>query len=523
MDNTHTLLLLSLLLAPLVAGVLIIFVRSIRAIFITMAAGIMAGSIFGMIAVIKTCKYGTISAISSWLYVDALSSFTLAIMLIVYILSTTFAYVYFKKEFLVGNLSLKQARQFAALWCGSFFSMTLVLVSNNLGIMWVGIEATTLLTAFLICIHSSKQSLEAMWKYLIICSVGVAFAFLGTLLAAASSRNVSGLEINQALLWTKLMAHAEMLNPALIKAAFIFLVAGYGTKAGLAPMHNWLPDAHSQAPAPVSALFSGFMLNAALYCIMRYIPVVEAATGRSGWSLTLMSALGIFSIGIGAAFIIFQNDVKRLLAYCSVEHIGIISLGLGLGGIGFFAAMFHTLNHSICKSVSFFAAGRLGQISGTHDLRKLNGAPKMSRLWGTALFLCILALIGIAPFAIFMSEFQILKAAVDSHSFVRLVLFLAGISVVFIGMLSKAIPLMWGTASESTKVKNDSESTEKRDISLPATPDIKLDKSTFLEICLVIVPLSALLILGCWMPDFLGSSMTKAADIIGKVTTMPHK
>jgi hydrogenase-4 component F len=501
MDNTHPLLLTCLLCVPAIAaGLAVVTARSLRAAAFITAAGIGGGSALGLAAAVEAGKHGTISALGSWLYVDALSAFNLAVMIIVYIMSTVFAFVYFKEEARAGAFSLKQARQFAALWCGSFTSMTLVLVSNNLGIMWVGIEATTLLTAFLICIHSSRHSLEAMWKYLLICSVGVAFAFMGTLLAAASSRHVAGFDIHQALLWTRLRDHAAMLNPALIKAAFIFLVVGYGTKAGLAPMHNWLPDAHSQAPAPVSALFSGFMLNAALYCIMRYIPIVEAATGHAGWALTLLAALGVFSIGIGAAFIVFQQDIKRLWAYCSVEHIGIIALGLGLGGIGVFAALFHTLNHSLCKSLSFFAAGRLGQRYGTHDIRLLHGATRNSRLWGTALFVSLLALMGVAPFALFMSEFRILKAAVDAHAFVLLALFLCGVSVVFVGMLSKAIPLMWGESTVSV-----------------AAPDIH----TRLEAGLVVIPLAALLALGCWMPGFLGTALTQASDIIRTGAALP--
>jgi hydrogenase-4 component F len=192
-----------------------------------------------------------------------------------------------------------------------------------------------------------------MWKYLLICSVGVGLAFMGTLVVAASatSLNVSAFD---ALLWTTLRDNASSLDPKALQLGFIFIVVGYGTKAGLAPMHNWLPDAHSQAPGPVSALFSGFMLNAALYCVMRYIPLVEGACGNSRWGLDLLVGFGLLSILVAAAFILFQRDVKRLLAYHSVEHMGIITLGLGLGGLGTFAALFHTLNHSLCKTGAFF-------------------------------------------------------------------------------------------------------------------------------------------------------------------------
>jgi len=456
-----------------------------------MMLGIGLESLLSLITIVKACQLSTLSALGSWLYVDALSAYHLMVMNIVFLISTIFALVYFKRETGPEKLSLKQARIFATLWCTSCASMTVVLVSNNLGIMWVGIEATTLLTAFLICIHKTRASLEAMWKYLIICSVGVAFAFMGTLLAAASTQHIAGLEGHHALLWTSLREHASHLDPLFMKAAFIFLLVGYGTKAGLAPMHTWLPDAHSQAPAPVSAMFSGFMLNAALYCLMRYMPLTEAATGNCGWCLSLMTLLGLLSIGIGAAFIVFQTDVKRLLAYCSIEHMGIISLGLGLGGIGVFAALFHTLNHSLAKTVSFCAAGRMGQICGTHDMRKMNGGYAHSYVWGIGLFVGFLSLIAIVPFALFMSEFQIVKASVDIHAYVRLALFLIGIAVVFVSMLYRGIALFYGSDVNQTQLR-----------------------SSVVEALLVAAPLGALLVLGLWMPGFLNTILTEASAII---------
>jgi hydrogenase-4 component F len=365
------------------------------------------------------------------------------------------------------------------------------LVSNNLGIMWVGMEATTLLTAFLICVHRTRESLEAMWKYLLICSIGVALAFMGTLLMAASAAPLH-LDSIHVMLWTSLRANAAHLDPMLVKIAFVFLAVGYGTKAGLAPMHTWLPDAHSQAPTPVSAVFSGFMLNTALYCIMRYVPIVETATGGNGWCLGILTLFGLVSIVVAAAFILFQHDLKRLLAYHSVEHIGIIALGVGLGGLGTFAALFHTLNHSLCKTLSFFAAGRLGQLHGTHDMRTMKGTLASAPLWGTAIFGSLLALIGVAPFALFVSEFQIVKAALDTRAVFELVVFLSGAAVVFVGALGHAIPLVW------------------------AKPTVVLPRyrATRLEVILVALPLGILLLLGLWMPDALQNMLNAAADVI---------
>jgi hydrogenase-4 component F len=316
--------------------------------------------------------------------------------------------------------------------------------------------------------------------------VGVAFAFMGTLLFAAAAGGKTS------LLWTEMNGKPGLFNPLLIKAAFIFLLVGYGTKAGLAPMHNWLPDAHSQAPAPVSALFSGFMLSAALYCVMRYLPIVEPATGNSGWSLKMMMGFGLLSILIAAAFMPFQKNVKRFLAYSSMEHLGIIALGLGLGGFGVFAALFHTLNHALGKTLSFFSAGRLGQLSDSHDMQKMSGAMKISPLWGKGLLGGVLALIGMAPFSPFMSEFQIVKAAVDKGSVLVLILFFLGVGTVFVAALGHLLPLVWGKPQGEQVVQS----------------------ANRLETALVWIPLILLLCLGIWMPDFLRRMLTEAAAVL---------
>lgn len=475
-----------ILLFPAAAGVLAVWMPSPRACFRILGAGIFFSMASGCAALYRAFQGEVLYAASRWLFLDALSAFHLAVLILIFGLSTVYAHVYFREEIRTGHLALKQARLFSSLWCGAATAMSFVLLSNNLGMMWVGMETTTLVTAFLICVHVARESLEAMWKYILICSVGVAFAFMGTLLCAAAMGGKSG------LLWTELNGHAERLDPFLMKAAFIFLLVGYGTKAGLAPMHNWLPDAHSQAPAPVSALFSGFMLSTALYCVMRYLPIVESATGNTGWSLRLLSGFGLLSILIAAAFILFQRNVKRFLAYSSMEHLGIIALGLGLGGFGVFAALFHTLNHALGKSLAFFSAGRLGQITGSHDMRKMSGALKISPLWGTALFGAILALIGMAPFAIFMSKFQIVKAAIDAGSPWILVLFFLGVGTVFVGALRHLLPLMWGKP-ESGAVHS---------------------SPSWTETMLALVPLILLLALGIWMPDFLGTILMKASMVV---------
>lgn len=479
------------ILLPILGGIACVACRSVRAVMAAIRAGVLAAALVAGACAWTVHGGGSISTAWGWLYLDALSAYHFAVMMVVFTLSSLYLPGYFAEEIRDDTLSPGAARRFGVLWFGALAAMTLVLISNNIGIMWVGIEATTLVTAFLICIHRTPEAIEAMWKYLIICSVGVAFAFMGTLFAGAAANGLH-LPPAQALLWTCLRQNASHLDPVLIKVAFVFLLVGYGAKAGLAPMHSWLPDAHSQAPAPVSALFSGFMLNAALYCVMRYMPLVEGSSGHAGWSLRLLLFFGLTSILVAAAFIIFQHDLKRLLAYHSVEHLGIIAVGLGLGGLGTFAALLHTLNHSVCKSLSFFAAGRLGQMYGTQDMSKMAGAVRAAPVWGKGLFGSLLVLIGVAPFAVFMSEFLILRAAAKSGSYWTMGLFLAGAGIVFVGALQHAINIAWGESA--------------------VTP--KQEQAGNIDRALVAVSLGALLVLGLWIPGPLSEMLRDAAHIV---------
>lgn len=429
-----------------------------------------------------------------WLRVDTLAGYHLSVLALVFLVTSVFAVVFFEPMIRDGRFGERKARRFGALWLGSFGAMALLLSSNNLGLMWVAMEATTVLTAFLIALEGSRRSLEAMWKYLIVCSVGIAFAFMGTLLAAAAVPPADGGGA-VALEWTYVMARRTELNPTLMRAAFIFILVGYGTKAGLAPMHIWLPDAHSQAPAPVSAMFSGFMLNTALYAILRYVPLVEGVA--PGFAPGLLVTMGVFSILVAAAFIIVQRDAKRMLAYHSVEHLGIIALGFGLGPLGTQAALFHTLNHAVCKSLGFCSIGQLGQIYGSHEIGKIRGALAASPVWGFGLFGALLALVGVAPFAIFMSELQLIRAAIHEGEWAPLVLFLLGSSVVFVAALKHGIAMAFGKAPAA--------------VSAPA-------EYRKLGIALVGCLLALSLVLGTWMPRVLRAVIYSAAGVLTDAT-----
>lgn len=489
MDFTGNMLWL-LLLLPALGAAVSLCMPSRRSALAAATCGALPIAAAATWAAVTVFRRGSLLSSGEWLHLDALSAFHLLVMMVVFVLTSLYLIPYFRHEPGEHVFGRGLAVRFAALWHGTMGAMILVLLSNNLGIMWVGVEATTLLTAFLICLRVSKVSLEATWKYLIVCSVGVAFAFMGVLLLAASA---GGEAVDSHLLhWTHMRRIAGTLDPGLLKPAFIFLFVGYGTKAGLAPMHVWLPDAHSQAPAPVSAIFSGFMLNMALYCIMRYVALVESASGCAGWAPNLLVVFGLASVMIAAVFILAQHDLKRLLAYHSVEHIGIIAIGLGLGPLGVFAALFHTLNHSVCKTLGFFSAGRIGQIYGTQDMRRIGGSLNANPLWGAGLFGSILALIGVAPFAIFLSELFILKAAAEAGRYAAMAIFLLGTGTVFVGALRHAIDMAWGVK--------------------PAA--ITSGANSVAEWIVVIVPLLLLALLGLWMPAWFIDMLERSAGVL---------
>jgi hydrogenase-4 component F len=481
------------LLLPALGGLFCLVLPTARAVLNTVVAGVAGVAGLGLACAWAALARGPLFGAGQWLHLDALSAVHAAVMLAVFAISSLFARVYFLAGPPGHALTLIEARRFGALWFGSLAAMTLVLLSNNLGILWVGVETTTLVTAFLICLHKTPESLEATWKYLIVCSVGVAFAFMGILLFGAAASTAASASASF-LHWTHLRTLASSLDPRLVKLAFVFLLVGYGAKAGLAPMHSWLPDAHSQAPAPVSALFSGFLLNAALYALMRFLPLVKAAAGPA-WASGLLVIFGVISVLVAAVFILSQHDLKRLLAYCSVEHLGFMALGLGLGPAGAFAALWHMMNHSAAKALGFFCAGRLGQLDGTHDLRRLAGAGRAHPLWGYGLFAALLALIGLVPFALFWSEFFILRAAVDARRYVALGLVLFGAAAAFVGILGRALDLAWGRDARPAR----------------SGP---VPKSGVLEHAVVLVPLAFLLLLGLWLPEPLAAALRAAAAVV---------
>lgn len=432
-------------------------------------------------------KNGSLSFFSEWLRLDSLTTLYFLITGLCTFLTAAYSQVYFSKEALPTNT----IRRFLSLWSLTISMGILVLVSNNIALMWVALEATTVFSAFLICAQKSKKSLEAMWKYLILCTIGVAFAFIGTLLIRVSAQNLQ-VPLHDILLWTTLNEYAPILQTTFVKAGFIFLLVGYGTKAGIAPMHTWMPDAYSHAPAPLGALSSGILINLAVYALSRFIPIAEKATVFSGWAYHLLVIMGSLTLVIATAFILFQQNIKRLLAYSSIEHIGVITLALGLPGAGVFAAFYHSFNHALAKSFAFFCAGRLRQIYGTHDIKNFSSAMRVTPVWALGFLVALLTLIGAAPFAIFMSKFQVFKAIIHQEQWIPLFVLSITSSLVFISVLRYVLNICWKKSEK----------------------EITVEKSDSLEKGLVLFSITLLILLCLWLPSDLRETLEKASILV---------
>jgi len=291
--------------------------------------------------------------------------------------------------------------------------MSLAVLADNLGLLWVAVEATTIVTAFLVGHRRTRASVEAAWKYVVLCSIGIAIAFLGTVCVYAAAVGAGAHGIT-ALDWSHLSTTADSLDPALMRLAAGLVLLGFGTKAGLAPMHSWLPDAHSQAPAPVSALMSGVLLSVAFYAILRYKVIVDVAVGP-GYTRTLLLIAALGSLTVAALLLIAQRDYKRLLAYSSIEHMGLIALGTAFGvKLAVSAALLHVLGHGLAKAVAFCSAGRILQISGSSDIATVRGLAARQPALAATFGISLVALLGLPPFSLFASELGVARAGFTS-------------------------------------------------------------------------------------------------------------
>ncbi len=434
----------------------------------------------------------------SWLGVDALGLLFLTVASVLFFAAAVYGWGYLRDEQQSQHVDIEEGFLFLnepeAVFVGCLLlflaSMTLVTLSQHFGLLWVGVEATTLATAPLIYFHRHHRSLEATWKYLLICSVGIALALLGNfLLAAAAAGAQTG---HASLIVPQLQQRAAHLNGPWLRVAFLFFLVGYGTKMGLAPLHTWLPDAHSESPSPVSALLSGALLNCAFLGILRLHQVCVAA-GQGGFSQPLLILFGLASVLVAAVFLLRQADFKRMLAYSSVEHMGILALGVGLGGAGVFGSLLHAVNHSLTKAALFLVAGNILAAYATKSTRDVRGIRRALPVTGVLWLAGFLAITGSPPFGTFLSEFTILKAAVDQQHYLVAVLYLVLLGLIFIAMANLVLPMTQGEATNRGQ------------------PHPRQRGEPLWSVAPAAVLLALALALGLWIPAWFRSTLDEAA------------
>ncbi len=439
---------LALLLLPAVAGVLAFVVRPHvpRRVLLVLAA--LAHTMLTAFA----WTYDLPPSLGPWLLLDAPALLFLSITSGLFLSAAVYAVGYLSREEDGRRHDFAEGVVFAnvpeALFTGCLLlflgTMTLVAVSQHFGLLWVAIEATTLASAPLIYFHRHHRSLEAAWKYLLICSVGIGLALLGNFFlavaAAGPGGDPAGLTVGD------LVRRAGGLREPWLHVAFLFFLVGYGTKMGLAPLHTWLPDAHSEAPSVVSALLSGALLNCAFLGILRAQQVLAAA-GQAAFGQDLLVVFGLVSMACAAVFILGQGDYKRMLAYSSVEHMGILALGVGLGGAAHFGAMLHAVNHSVTKAMLFLVAGNILAAYKTKSTSEVRGLLRALPVTGILWVMGFLAITGSPPFGTFLSEFTILQGALEQGRGVVAVAYLALLALVFVGMSTIVLRMAQGAAT----------------------------------------------------------------------------
>ncbi|OGI03156.1 MAG: hypothetical protein A2Y25_08350 [Candidatus Melainabacteria bacterium GWF2_37_15] len=321
-------------------------------------------------------------------------------------------------------------------------SMLGTILSNHLGLSWVFIEATTLASAYLIYFQKTKNSLEAAWKYVFICSIGISLAFVGIILLLTGAEGINSLFYND------LYSHADMIDPFWLKLSFVFILTGFGTKIGLAPVHTWLPDAHSEAPSPISALLSAILLNSAFLVLLRYHKLMNLS-GLSDFANTLLLVMGILSVFVTAVFVFNINNYKRMLAYSSIENMGIAAIGLAIGGIGTYVAMFQLFGHSLIKAAFFLTAGNVLNLYGTKKISKISGIIKKDKLTGWLWVLCFVGISGLPPSPLFFSKFLLLKELFARDQIIFAIVFLVLLVIILYGIGKVVIKMSFGEPPES--------------------------------------------------------------------------
>jgi hydrogenase-4 component F len=486
-------ILLLLPLVPLCAGLLCLVTHS-RAWWERLNLGafiIVAGLAFKVAG--DVAAQGTVAALGGFLRADALSALVVGLTGFVSLVCAIYAVGYFRQDERDGRITPSQLRRYYVLTPLFVSAMLLAPLADNLGVMWVAIESTTLASVLLVTFYNQKTSFEAGWKYIIIGSVGISLALFGTVFTYSAAVGLLGPETHGGMNWSVLVGVADKLNPQAMRLAFILVLLGYGTKAGLAPMHTWKPDAYAEAPVPAATLLGAGFINCAVYAIMRFDVLTEKCLGHE-FPGKLLAGFGIASILVAAPFVLVQRNFRRLLAYSSIDHAGIMVAGLGFGGkLGALGAALHMLFHAVTKPLMFFCAGNVQQHFATPYFWKVRGVIRTLPWTGGLFLLATLAVTGTPPFSIFQSEFKILSAALAGRYGWMAFLFIAGVVTIFAGFLHHMAKMNLGIPHEETP----------RAAACPW------------KLCALLSVAAVVIALGFWLPAPLFQLVQQTAQIIG--------
>jgi len=475
------------LLSPLLGGVLLALIRKPE---LAAKLNILIGVttfVFSLMLAMQVVGHDAIDAMGGWFHLDAYNVFLVALTAFVGMTTAIFSRPYMQHERENGRLDSKRMRLYHSMYQLFQFGMLLGFTTNNIGVLWVSLELATLATVLLVSLYRTPASIAAAWKYFILCGMGIALALFGTVLVFFASSAVIG-HGNEALTWTVLMQHADELDGTVMSIAFCFLMVGYGTKVGLAPMHAWLPDAHGEGPTPVSAVLSGLLLNLALYALVRCKILVDGATGTD-MAGHIMMGFGLFSLAVAALSLHKQRDIKRMFSFSSVEHMALMTFAFGIGTpLATFAALLHMTVHSLVKSAIFFTVGHAAQVMGTQKMAEIRGLIRHHPGIGWGLLIGVAAIAGFPPFGIFISEFLIFSAALQSYPWTVAPLLL-GLLVAMAGLFRFVQPMVYGEAP-----------THAQSVPVNMTP--------------VYIHLTLALVLGLSIPTFLADWYHQAAILI---------
>ena len=452
---TPTQLLLALLLIPFIAGIIAFAMRwagsgsrpFVTAIHLVSITAVLALSIFTIQGVLDVKE---LTALGHWFRIDSLAAIFLALVAGIGFLAGLYSIGYINHEVRNEEIDHKSMCHYYGFYNVFMSTMLLVVMANNVILMWVAVEATTIASTFLVGLYGQRTSLEAAWKYIVICTVGVAFGLYGTILIFSNASNIIA-NPELATSWTYLLQHAKALDPTLTTIAFVFIMIGFGTKAGMFPMHTWLPDSYAESPSPVSAVLAAALSNCAFMVIIRYYIICSETLGPS-LPQTMMIGFGILSIACAAFFIIVQRDIKRTLAYSSVEHIGIVALAMGIGGpLGILAGLFHAINNSIAKALAFCASGNILLKYGTRDIRAVKGVMNVMPATGVFFGISMLALAGLPPFNVFISEFLMMTAGIQKGNIWLVAITTILLATVFAGFVRMVTAALLGQVPENVQ------------------------------------------------------------------------